>query len=136
MIAATAATACLLLGTTILSGASGLGFGAITLFHAILGDFVEAFFASVASLSFEAFALEFGAFHGLSLLAIHSGAVAVEVYLNRGICFLVERYTLLYINHTVGCHYLLGRALAGARVVGFLVLSQYGERAAECYGGY
>ena len=48
MIAATAATACLLLGTTILSGAVGLGFSTITLFHAILGDFVEAFFASVA----------------------------------------------------------------------------------------
>ena len=115
MIAATAATACLLLGTTILSGAVGLAFSAITLFHAILGDFVEAFFASVASLSFEAFALEFGAFHGLSLLAIHSGAVAVAVHL---------------------CHYLLGRAYSGARFAVFLVLSQYGERAAECYGGY
>ena len=136
MIAATAATACLLLGTTILSGAVGLAFSAITLFHAILGDFVEAFFASVASLSFEAFALEFGAFHCLSLLAIHSGAVAVEMYLYCGICLLVERYTLLYIYHTVGWHYLLGRAYSGARFAVFLVLSQYGKRAAECYGGY
>ena len=128
LVFATVATAVgFLLAAAFLGIAVGLRLAAIAFFHTILGDFVETLFASVAYLGFNAVALKFGALHCLSLLALHGGAVAVDVHLLGGIGFLVEVGALFQIYYTARRYHLLGFAFTRAVVTLFLVLSHGGE---------